>query len=202
MGARDTVVKEKVKRAKAQQEINDLKSEMERLKRDQVTAFVAKWDKEGLQSVSTTTPITDAEPELHAWTTMKDALADQNNSYLGSVAEDLSAWNTAKIMTKKDPHYLLALVNVAMTERCNAFLETWRERGPKCVGLPKGHRKATTIAEASKHLQPVVNDVTKGDPLHAIMRDLQIMDGSKLMSLQHSCYLQALFTMGERYLVK
>ena len=105
-------------------------------------------------------------------------------------------------MTKKDPYCLLALVNVAMTERCDAFLETWREQGPKCVGLPKGHRKATTIAEASKHLQPIVNDVAKGDPLHAIMRDLQIMDGSKLTSLHHSCYLQALFTIGERYLVK
>ena len=163
---------------------------------------MAKWDQGGLTSVSTTPPITDIEPGQHAWTTIKDALADQNISYLGSIAEELSSWDTAKIMTKKDPHYLQALVNVAMMERRDAFLETWREQGPKCVGLPKEHRKATTIADANKHLQPVVTDVVKGDQLHAIMRDLQIMDGRKLTSLHHSCYLQALSTTGERYLVK
>ena len=89
--ARETVVQEKVQRAKAQQQANDLKAQVHHLRRDQVQTFMLNWDKKGLASVTTTPPTTIGHPGQHAWDVMTAVLADPCNKSLHAVCEDLAA---------------------------------------------------------------------------------------------------------------
>ena len=131
--ARETVVQEQLKRAKAQQQANDLKAQVQRLRSDQVQTFMMNWDKKGLASVTTTPPASGDNIGQHAWEVMTAVLADPCNKYLSTVCEDLADWDENRFTQKKDPFYLMALVNVAMMQRCKDFLIVWEQDGPKCI---------------------------------------------------------------------
>ena len=195
--ARETVVQEQLKRAKAQQQTNDLKAQVQRLRSDQVQAFMMKWDKDGLASVTKTPPIIGDNIGQHAWEVMTAVLADPCNKYLSTVCEDLADWDENRFTQKKDPLYLMALVNVAMMLRCKNFLTMWVQDGPKCIGLPKDRRDAETLGDAHEHIRPLVTNSEPGGFLRGIIRDLQVFDRRKLMSLPNSCYLQALTETGD-----
>ena len=105
-------------------------------------------------------------------------------------------------MHKKDPYYLMALVNVAMMQRCEDFLSTWRQEGPKCIGLPKESRNAETLEDAHGHLRTLISNSEKGGHLCNVIRDLQVLDHRKLMSLPNCYYLQALAEVREDNLIQ
>ena len=85
-------------------------------------------------------------------------------------------------MKKNDGEYLTALINVGMMHRCGRFLDIWKDRGPKLIGLTSNHPDAPTEEEAKARLAPIIKDANKDSKLHGIMRDLQIMDTNKLLS--------------------
>ena len=96
----------------------------------------------------------------------------------------------------------MALVNVAMMQRCKDFLTVWEQDGPKCIGLPKDCRDAETLGDAHEHIRPLITNSELGGFLWNIIRDLQVFDRRKLMSLPNSCYLQALAEVGDSNLVQ
>ena len=89
-----------------------------------------------------------------------------------------------------------------MMQHCKSILDTWKTEGPKCIGLPRECRKATTLDKANEHLHTLVSHTVKGGHLHAVTRDLQVVGPDKLISMPNSCYLQALFEVGENHLIQ
>ena len=96
----------------------------------------------------------------------------------------------------------MALVNVAMMQHCESFLDTWETEGPKCIGLQRECHNTRSLDEANDHLHDLVSDAVKGAHLHAVTRDLQVMDPDKLMPMPNSCYLQALFEVGVNHIIQ
>ena len=96
----------------------------------------------------------------------------------------------------------MALVNVAMMQRCKDFLSTWRQDGPKCIGLPKNSRNAKNLENAHEHLRTLISNTEKGGYLHNSIRGLQVLDHSELMALPNCYYLQALAEVREDNLIQ
>ena len=202
MEAKETVQRERMMRAKAQYDNSKLHTELEQSRRRQRDAFLARWDKEGMRSVSDEVPEKHGDPGMHAWHAMLQAFQDPKNSYLVDVSVELAKLPSSTIMRKNDGEYLTALINVGMMHRCGIFLETWKDRGPKLIGLTSNHLDAPSEDEAKARLAPVINDANKDSELHGIMRDLQIMDTNKLLSYTNGMYLKILKAEGAKGLVQ
>ena len=150
MDAKGTVVEEKRKRAAAQQEAANARSEVEEMKRAQFDTFMARWDLTGLSSVTSAKPFTGANPEKHAWVTMSNAMADPMNKDLAMMSERLAAFDEESVLARKDGHYLHALVNVGMMKRNTAFMLEWDKEGPQTIGLLEANQTATSLDAAKK----------------------------------------------------
>ena len=196
MNSKKMVTAEKKKRAAAQQEAFASHTQVKQIRRSQLQSFLANWDSAGFASVTTTPPVTIGNPGQHAWVTTSSALSDPMNKYLEIVSEDMVPLTEETLMAKKDGAYLIALVNVGMIQRCKAFLKEWEKEGPNSVGLPSTHCCARTLETATKHLAPLITDANKGSRLYNIMRNLQIMETDKLLSLANAVYLEALQEAG------
>ena len=134
------------------------------------------WDKKGLASVTTTPPASGDNIGQHAWEVMTAVLADPCNKYLSTVCEDLADWDENRFTHKKDPYYLMALVNVAMMQRCKDFLSAWEQDGPKCIGLPKECRDTETLGDAHEHIRSLITNSELGGFLRNVIRNLQVFD--------------------------
>ena len=196
MDAKGIVMEEKKKRAAAQQEASNLRTEIEQMKRAHTDAFMKNWNSKGLASVTTDKPCTSSDPERHAWVTMSKAMSDPSNKHLETISEELATYTQDSVLARKDGHYLNALVNVGMMNRSKTFLTEWDKEGPNAIGLLKAEQRATTLEAAKKAVNPLVAKAPNGGRLSHIVRDLQVMEPLELLAKSHGIYLQALFEAG------
>ena len=70
------------------------------------------------------------------------------------------------------------------------------------MGLSSAHCRAKTLDSAYKLLAPIISGATKGSRLYIIMRDLQVIETKKLLSLTNGVYLEALQEAGANGLVQ
>ena len=133
---------------------------------------------------------------------MLEALEEQENQLLEIVSEQLVEIPEMRLRAKKDGAYLAALAKEGMRKRCEAFLVEWERDGPKAIGLPGDHRRASTQKAASTHLAPLITNSVKGSRLHSIMHDLQSINKDKILHLKHGVYLAVLQAVGANGLVQ
>ena len=196
--AKGIVMEEKKKRAAAQQEAFNLRTELEKMKQAQTDIFMANWDSKGLAAVTTEKLYTAGNPGKHAWVTMSKVMADPSNKNLVTISEELATYTQESVLARKDGHYLNALVNVGMMDRNMTILTEWDKEGPQTIDLLEAKQNATTLEVAKDLVTSLVVNAPKGGRLRNIVRDLQLMKPAELLPRNNGLYLQALFDVGDK----
>ena len=134
---------------------------------------------------------------------MSSAFANPGCKYdLTMISEELAWYPEETLHPRKHRAYIISLVNMDKVRRPKDFLREWAAEGPKAIGVPKGHRHATSLAKASELLATLITDASKNIRIYCIVRDLQVMATDKLLSSVDRYYLVTLKDVGANGLIQ